>query len=468
MSARGTIWRWAVVLVPGALLYFLPVPAFSPMQRHLLAVFVATIIALVAQPVPMGVAALAAMSLLAVTRTLEPARVLAGFGDTTVWLVFSAFLLALAVTVTGLGSRIAYLCIQWFGRGPLSLGYSIAAAGLTLSPFVPSDTGRGGGILFPITRGIAQAMESEPGPTSGRIGRFLILVGFHANYTASAMFLTAMAANPLIATFALQTAGVELTWGQWALGASVPGLLTLALAPLLIRAMHPPEIVDVAPARLLAAAQLAARGAMTRGERLLGLVLLGVMAAWVTQPWHGLHPTIVALCGVSALLILRVMSWNDLLNETRAWDALVWFASLVMMASELNKAGVIGILSKTLFGELSGLPWIATLLVLAVGYFYIHYAFASLTAHVTALYPAFLAAAVAGGVPPLLAAMPLAYFSSLNAGLTHYSTGSAPVFFAGGYVSQGDWWRTGFAVSAMNMVIWLGVGMLWWKVLGWW
>jgi DASS family divalent anion:Na+ symporter len=468
MTSRGTMWRWAVVLVPGVLLYFLPLPAFSPPQRHLFAVFVATIVALVAQPVPMGVAAMSAIALLAATRTLEPARVLAGFGDTTVWLVFSAFLLALAVTVTGLGARVAYLCIQWFGRGPLSLGYSMAAASLALSPFVPSDTGRGGGIIFPITRGIAQAMESEPGATSGRIGRFLILVGFHANYTASAMFLTAMAANPLIASFAAATGHVELTWGQWALGASVPGLLTLGIVPLLIRAMHPPEITDVGPARQLARAQLAARGPMTRDEKALGLVLLAVMAAWVTQPFHGLHPTIVALCGVSTLLILRVMTWQDLLKETRAWDALVWFAALVMMASELNKAGVIAILSKTLFGELTGLPWIATILLLAVGYFYIHYTFASLTAHVTALYPAFLAAAVAGGVPPLLAAMPLAYFSSLNAGLTHYSTGSAPVFFAGGYVSQGDWWRTGLAVSVVNMVIWLGVGMLWWKLLGWW
>ena len=468
MTAGGTAWRWCVVLIPGTLLYAMPLAGFDPAQRHLLAVFVATIIALVAQPVPMGVAALAAVSLLAVTRTLEPARVLAGFGDTTVWLVFSAFLLALAVTITGLGSRIAYGCIQRFGRGPLSLGYSLAAAGLTLAPFVPSDTGRGGGILFPITRSIAQAMGSEPGSSSGRIGRFLTLVAFHANYTASAMFLTAMAANPLIAAFVRDAGLVQMTWAQWAMGALVPGLLSLAIVPLVIRALHPPESHDVRPARLLARAQLAARGPMTRGERLLALVLLGVMSAWVTQPWHHLHPTVVALCGVTSLLILRVMTWQDLLSETRAWDALVWFASLVMMASELNKAGVIAILSKTFFSELVGLPWIATLVLLAVGYFYIHYAFASLTAHVTALYPAFLAAAVAADVPPLLAAMPLAYFSSLNAGLTHYSTGSAPVFFAGGYVSQGDWWRTGLIVSLVNLVLWLGVGMAWWKVLGWW
>jgi len=72
------------------------------------------------------------------------------------------------------------------------------------------------------------------------------------------------------------------------------------------------------------------------------------------------------------------------------------------------------------------------------------------------------------GPPPLVAAMSLAYFSSIDASLTHYGTGSAPIFFGGGYVSQGTWWRVGFIVSLVQVTLWLGVGMLWWKVLGWW
>jgi DASS family divalent anion:Na+ symporter len=91
-----------------------------------------------------------------------------------------------------------------------------------------------------------------------------------------------------------------------------------------------------------------------------------------------------------------------------------------------------------------------------------------MTAQITALYPAFLAAAIAGGVPPMIAALPLAYFSNLDAGLTHYGTGSAPVFFGAGYVRQTDWWRIGFLISVMNLTIWLGVGMWWWKLVGLW
>jgi DASS family divalent anion:Na+ symporter len=133
-----------------------------------------------------------------------------------------------------------------------------------------------------------------------------------------------------------------------------------------------------------------------------------------------------------------------------------------MMSEALNENGVIGVLSGKLFGVMAGWPWPLVLLGVVASYLYVHYGFASLTAQVTALYPAFLAAALAGGVPPMMAALPLAYFSSLNAAMTHYGTGSAPVFFNAGYVRQGDWWRLGLLISVVDLVIWMGVGPLTW------
>lgn len=466
---RGTPWwRWAVVAIPGLLLYFFPLPGLSAAQARVFGIFVATIIALVAQPVPMGVSVVLAMTLLAVTGTLSPAKVLSGFSNVTVWLIFTAFLFSKAVTATGFGARIGYLFVQRFARTPLGLGYSLAAADLVLAPFIPSDTARGGGVIFPITRSVAAAFGSEPGPTARRMGAFLMLVSFHTCYTASAMFLTGMAANPLIAAFALQIGHVDLTWIRWFSGSIVPGLLALALVPLLILRMAPPQIEDTAPARALAAAELARMGRMRREEKWLAVIMAGVMAGWVTSPWHGVSNTFVALLGLCAILLARVISWDELLGEGRAWDALIWFAPLIMMSEVLSENGTIKVLSEDLFGALRGWPWPAALVILVAAYCYVHYGFASMTAQVTALYPGFLAAALVAGVPPVAAALPLAYFSSLDAAMTHYGTGSAPVFFGAGYVRQGEWWRIGFLVSLVNLAIWLGVGSLWWKLVGIW
>jgi len=467
-GAGTTIWRWVVVLIPGILLYFLPLPLLRPDQRHLVAFFVATIVALIAQPMAMGASILLSMTALALTNTLPPGVVLSGFSDPTVWLIFTAFLFSRAVTDTKLGTRVAYLFIRKFGRNALTLGYSISMSDLILAPFVPSDTARGGGIICPITRSVAEALGSEPGTDSGKMGGFLILVAFHTTYVASAMFLTGMAANPLMADFAFKIGHVELTWIRWFVAAIVPGGISLLLIPLLLYRFYRPASTDTEAARVHARRELESMGRLSLRERRLGVIMLLVMAGWVTSPWHHVPNAFVALAGVSAILVTRVLTWGELLGETKAWDALIWFAPLIMMAGELNKRGVIQELSRSVFGYTRLLPWSVALIFLVITYLYVHYGFASMTAHITALYPGFLTAALATGAPPLLAAFVLAFFSNLNAGITHYGTGSAPVYFGVGYVSQSSWWKVGFLLSLVLVVVWLGIGMLWWKFVGYW
>ena len=461
-------WRWPAVLVPTLLIAFVPIAGLNPAQQKLLAVFLGVIVALVVQPVPMGVTLLVAMTALVLFRILPAAKVLSGFGKEVVWLIFSAFLFARAVTATGFGRRVAFLFVRAFGHNALTLGYSLAAADLVMAPFVPSDTARGGGVIYPVARSLAEVFDSRPGPTARRIGGFLMLVSFHATYTASATFLTGMAANPLIADFAWQIGHVRLTWLKWALASSVPALLSLTIVPLIIYKLYPPEICDTEPAREMARTELGAMGVMRREEWLLVAIFIAVMTGWVSSPWHGVSNAFVALAGVSALLLCRVLSWEDLLEQRRAWDALIWFAPLLMMADALNEAGIIKVFSGAVFSHMSGWPWWLALTALVAGYLYIHYGFASMTAHTTALYPGFLAAALAAGVPPMLAAFQFAFFSNLNASLTHYGTGSAPIYFGDGYVPQGTWWKLGFLISLVNLIFWLGIGSIWWKIVGIW
>src|SRR6185312_9333902 len=111
-----------------------------------------------------------------------------------------------------------------------------------------------------------------------------------------------------------------------------------------------PEITDTSAARRFAAAELARIGPLTARERWLAVVMLAVMTGWVTFPWHGIPNAFVALSGLCALLLLRVISWDDLLGEARAWDALIWFAPLVMMSEVLNENGTMTVLSQRLFG----------------------------------------------------------------------------------------------------------------------
>jgi DASS family divalent anion:Na+ symporter len=277
-----------------------------------------------------------------------------------------------------------------------------------------------------------------------------------------------MVANPLIAQMVMKIAHLEITWLGWLAGSCVPALCSLAAVPYCLSRWHRPEIQDTSPARELAAVRLRELGSMSGKERGLLVILFAVMFGWVTSPWHGIANAFVALTGICVQLLTGLLDWEELLGETKAWDVLLWFAPLIMMADELNSGGVVKVFSEALFVHLQGLSWATALVVLALVYFYIHYVFASMTAHITALYPAFFAAALATGAPPMLAALPMAYFSSLYAGMTHYGTGSAPVFFGAGYVNEREWWRIGFLVSLVNVAIWAVAGGLWWKAIGMW
>src|SRR5215472_4123616 len=175
-AARKRVFRWMVVVLPGLLFYLLPLPVLNPVQRHLLAIFTATVMALTVRPAPMGVSTLLGITILALTKTVAPDQIFAGYKDPTVWLIFAAFLFSRAVTRTGFGMRVAYGFIRRFGHSSLRLSYSVAAADLVLAPFIPSDTARGGGIISPVVNSIARALGSEPGERSG-LGAFLMLVG---------------------------------------------------------------------------------------------------------------------------------------------------------------------------------------------------------------------------------------------------------------------------------------------------
>lgn len=461
--------RGFIVASLAIVLWWIPVPDGLTMQAwHLFAIFAATILGFILQPMPLGAVALAGVTCSAFTEVLKPAESLAGFSDTTIWLIVSAFLFAKGFIKTGLGRRIAYMLISWFGSSSLKLGYTLVLSDFIISPATPSNTARSGGILYPIVRSLASVFGSEPGPTARKIGAFLLATSFQADAPIAATFLTACAPNPLMATLAKQTANVDITWGGWAMAAIVPGLISLIVIPYFIYRTYEPEVRQTPEAQALARKELNTMGPMTRDEKVITGVFIGALLLWSTSQYTNVNATVAALLGVTVMLIFQVLDWNDVIGEKGAWDSMMWMGGIVGLAGALNKAGFILWFAQSVTGMVQGVSWQITLGVLFLVYLYSHYAFASLSAHATAMYAAFLAVAVAAGAPPYYAAIGLAVLSNLMAGLTHYATGAAPIYFGAGYIEQKDWWRIGFTCSVLNFIIWIGIGSLWWKIIGLW
>jgi DASS family divalent anion:Na+ symporter len=252
------------------------------------------------------------------------------------------------------------------------------------------------------------------------------------------------------------------------MAAAVPGVISLIVVPPIIYALtargaamqsHAPEAARAALRRL---------GPMKPSERVMASVSIALLAAWIAGSSIGLDPTAAALMAVAALLVTGVLGWDAVAGDQEAWNTFVWFATLVMMASYLGELGLIAWFTSQVQPLVGGVGWLTGFGGLVLVYFYTHYFFASMTAHISAMYAPFLAVALALGTPPVLAALVLAFASNLFASLTHYGTAAAPILFSGGHVSLGTWWRVGLIVSIVNIAIWVGVGAVWWRALGLW
>ncbi|MCH9613708.1 MAG: putative malate transporter YflS [Chlamydiia bacterium] len=455
-----------ICVILGGLVFFLQPPVGVEVQAmHMLGIFVFTIIGLILKPLPMGTVSIIGLTLVLLTKTLPFAPAFSGFSNPVVWLIVAAVLISKGFVKTGLGERIAYHLMKALGKTSLGMGYGIVATDLILAPAIPSITARAGGIIYPIILSLSKAFGSEPHAHPRKIGAFLMQTAFQGTVISSAMFLTSMAGNPLAADLAREV-GVNITWAGWAMAAIVPGLISLTVLPLVMYKFYPPEIKETPDARGFAARELKRLGPMKANEMILFGVFVVMIGLWISGPFIQMKAVTAALIGLSFLLLGKVLSWDEVISSKGAWDTLVWFATLVMMASSLNKMGLMKWFSGFVVTHVSHMHWIGGMLTLLIIFFYSHYFFASNIAHIGAMYPPFLIVAISLGTPPMLAALTLGFFGNLFGGLTHYGCGPAPIIYGAGYVKIGKWWQLGFLFSVINIIIWLGLGSIWWKLIG--
>ena len=459
--------KFLLCIAIAIIIWLIPHPiGVSSIAWHMLAIFIATILGFILRPFPIGAVAIISVTLAIITHTITMKTAFSGFSKNIIWLVVMAFFISRGLSKTGLGSRIAYKFIKHFGKKTLGLCYSIVFCDLILAPATPSNTARAGGIISPIVTSLAKSFGSDPeNGTERKIGSFLMFSEFHGNIITSAMFMTAMAANPLAKSLAASF-GIQITWFSWFLAALVPGVISLIVIPFIIYKLFPPEIKITPDAPKIAEEALKKMGKLKNSEKIMALIFILVLVLWILGGFLHINTTLTALIGFSLLLIFDILNWDDVKSEKGAWDVLIWFSILVMMADQLNKLGLISYLRDIVKANLTGFPWPIILIILVVVFFYSHYIFASATAHVSAMYSAFLGIALAEGVPPMLAAISLALFANLFASTTHYANGPATILYSSGYVPQNKWWGLNFILGLFYFIIWLGIGSLWWKLLG--
>lgn len=430
----------------------LPVPeGLPPNAWYFLCIFVGVVVGLIVEPVPAALVGLTGVSVVAVLGLVAPSATanrnwaLSGFSNGVIWLIFAAFMFALGYQKTGLGKRISLLLIKYLGKNTMGLGYAVAFSDAILAPFMPSNTARSAGTIYPIVSNIPPMFNSLPDNEPRKIGAYLTWVGIASTCVTSSMFLTALAPNLLAVDIIAQGTGITITWGAWA-KVMLPAMLPLfLLTPWLAYVIYPPTQKSSPEAPTWATAELEKMGRITVKELMMLGYALAALIMWIFGKQIGINSTVAAVFILSLMVLTDIITWQDVITNKGAWNVLVWFATLVSMASGLKKAGVLKWIGDMVSVYLQGMPPSTVVIMLILLFFVLHYFFASTTAHTTALLPLFLAIAtplIPAAMLPKTALM-LAASLGLMGIITPYATGPSPIWYGSGFISQARWWGLG-------------------------
>src|SRR5258706_9156514 len=330
--------KWLIVVGCGLFIAVLPRPEGVPREAWtLLAIFVATIVGSIVQPMTGSAMVLFGVIATSLFGALKIEKSLSGYADKYVWLVLAAFFISRAMIKTGLGHRIALIFVRLIGRKTIGLAYSLVFTDFLLASVIPSTGARSGGIILPIALSVSETYDSRPyDGTAGKLGTFLMNLLYQCEVILCATFLTGQASNLMIRSLASQNANIDLNYSVWFVSAIIPALVSLTVIPLMIYRFFPPEIKETPNAVAFAREELEKLGPLTRQQKILLGVFVVVVLLWITSPFHGVDATVIALLGIAFLLVTRVLDWSDVTNETHAWEVFIWYGGVVWMSSALR------------------------------------------------------------------------------------------------------------------------------------
>ena len=225
-----------------------------------------------------------------------PATVFALWTSPLMWLMVGGFLIAAAVTKSGLAARVAYGLMSRYARSYASTVTLVYVLGFLLSFLIPHPFPRTLLIMGMVTA-IIEGSRMEPADARA--------LGFATFASATATSMILLTGDALLNTASLGLAGVKLSWLGWAGYMAVPGVLASGLMwGLQLLVFRPTARLEINPQAMQAA--WARLGPLSGAEkRTLAWVVLALLL-WGTEGWHHLAPAWVAI-GVAVGLALPVV-----------------------------------------------------------------------------------------------------------------------------------------------------------------
>ncbi|MGI5407739.1 SLC13 family permease [Streptomyces chartreusis] len=385
--------------------------------RLTLAVFALATSAWIATPVDDTYIALGAGLALTVTGVISSDTLFGTLGDSTVWLLICAFVLAAAVTRTGLAGRAAAFLVG--GARTVRQLVHLTTAALVVTAFaVPATSGRAA-LALPVFLALAKALADRR-----RLVVMLALLFPTVILLSAVATLIGAGAHLITVSVLWQATGDRIGFTEWlllGLPLAVASSHLAAEAVLLTttRRADREGAVRITAEQIQEHSDDPVTGPWSQAEKRCALLLGTVVVLWCSEPLHRVPPAVVALIGavVAASPALGTVHLKDAL-KTVPWALLLFMAATMAMGVALADSGAAGWLVGGLPSGVSPLLFLVVVVVISTA---AHLVLQSRSARSSVLVPLVVAAAVGAGVNPVAAALA----STAAAGFCHTLPASA-------------------------------------------
>jgi sodium-dependent dicarboxylate transporter 2/3/5 len=451
-----------IVLVVGLAaflaLHGMETPAgLSSAGQNALAIFALCLVYWVTNVLPLMVTSLLAMVLLPTTGVLSAKDTYALFGNEAVFFILGAFILAASLMRCGLSTRIAIAVLRRFGHTPRTLLLSLFLMNAFMAFFMSEHAVAA--MTFPITVEIASVLRLNRQRSNYARALFLSLA-WGSSIGGIATLLGGGRA-PLALGMLRESSGQNYSFTEWTLAAWPLVAILLVAGWVVIVRFFPIDIASVRDADAIIEDKALRMGRPSAQERVIGLVMLGTLAAWILGGEEFGLATI-ALAGVVVLFLLDVLHWNDI-EEYVNWGVLLMYGGAIALGAALNRSGAAAWLARVLLSHWGHSPTAVIALLSAISIILTEAM--SNSAVVALLLPVALGVAQQFGIDPRAMAPAIALPAGLAFTLPVGTPGNA-IAYSSGYLQLRDMLVPG---SVLVLIAWIGFNLVaryYWPLIG--
>lgn len=299
--------RWPLTLVLPLIVYFAAPTDISPKAPLFMAMTSMAILAWAFNVFPaIGVAALLTFGYM--LGGVAPAEVVFGPWATVLpWISFAAVIIGEAMDQTGLARRLALACLTLAGGSFLGLLWGFFLGGLVLALVLPSILARMV-VLCAIASGIVDTLRLNH---KSRMSSAIILMAFMA--AAAPQFLFLHTSESFIWAFTmLFKDGTTVDFWQYAWHGSFFSIVyTLASMAVIWFVKGKENLTTMGNAQAFIASSRKELGPVSTKEKKLMVIVLGMVLAFMVQPWTGVDPVFI----FAVLAMLCYMPGISILSE---------------------------------------------------------------------------------------------------------------------------------------------------------